>query len=245
MSEPTTRSRREVLVTLGAGVLGGCTALESDSDPTTTAGPRETQTQTATPPSQSTPTQTASGGGGDSVDQQTPLDGIPSNRLFRSAALREDYLEAALTGVATVPSIRYLQPNTHELKQMRPKRDRFLLLSVTFANQKTTNSWVDLPPRNNLQAWAGGSTFESLESLYVINNVEVKPSLVRMPLDAPFGSGDITLDYSPSQLGGDKQRSVAFLYDVPASDDYLLEWDSSKKIEGSTDPAYLGLDPDE
>ncbi|MFB6169733.1 MAG: hypothetical protein ABEJ06_01170 [Haloarculaceae archaeon] len=228
-------SRRAVLGALGSGLLAGCT---SNSDPTETSGP-DTQTSASTgttaPTGTATPTATPTATGG-------APDGVSADRLFRPVAMRDDYLAGALVGVASVPYLPYWHDLTKSIRRLSPRRDRFLLLSVVFANQG--GSFASLPARDALDAWAGGETYGMMTSLYNDGNIEVKPRHVRMPLDAPFTFEDVDLGYTPKSIEAPSRVSYGFLFDVPADEPYLLEWNGEKPVEGSTSPAYLGLAPD-
>lgn len=231
------RSRRAVLAMVGSGLLAGCggTGSTTTTQQRTDATPTTTQATTTATENTPTPTPTDAGGSGGG-DTGAPA-GVPTDRFYLAGAMRDDHLAARLVGRETIPELRHWDSYQHRLETIQPKRDRFLKLSVLFVNQGGSQKGLQVPDTGEMRAWAGDTTVGRMTSLYE----DVAKSAVRIPISADFSMADVTLGYSTRPLNPGSGLTLSFLFDVPAHDTYLVEWNPERTVEGHSQPVYLGL----
>lgn len=178
--------------------------------------------------------------GGDSPEEgsgQSSETGLPSNAPENTdAVITDNLLEVSLKELQELPDIRIVDDG--ELRTVEPANDVFVHATVDIWNMSEEERERMDP--STFRLWSAGDVYvELLELPGGYSFEKVRDKRISQPeLDPERVPGFESL--TPDDID-----RLTFVFDVPASSGYLMEWDPTAPIDGSTAPVYLREHPDE
>lgn len=177
------------------------------------------------------------GGATDGESEQSTDTQLPSNAPENTdVVITDNLLEVSLSEVEEISEIRVVDDG--ELRTVEPANDVFVHATVEAWNMSEEER--DRVDSSTFRLWSAGDVYIDLPELpggYSFDKAR----------DERIFQTDWDRDRAPGfeSLNPDDIERLMFLFDVPESSGYLMEWDPTAPIDGSTEPVYLREHADE
>ncbi|TQQ83609.1 hypothetical protein EGH24_02115 [Halonotius terrestris] len=177
------------------------------------------------------------GGSTDGESEQSPDAQLPSNAPENTdVVITDNLLEVYLSEIEEISEIRVVDDG--ELRTVEPANDVFIHAIVEVWNMSEEER--DRMDSSTFRLWSAGDVYIELLELPGGHSVhEIR--------DERIFQTDWDRDRAPGfeSLNPDNIERLMFLFDVPESSGYLMEWEPTAPIDGSTERVYLRERTDE